>query len=162
MNVPRGSPYHPRSALANTPRRKWNREYLPGYTGHVPTKNDFCGKTSGSINREICVAGGQQSDLDRLEMDRHMANKVELPTSKFINRDVFGNKSRHAKNWISGPTHMIRRQHIPGYTGHVQGKVNRDIMGKSHARITAELFAMQAECGDGDNSDPRTRHFLST
>jgi len=48
--------------------RPWAREYLPGYTGHVPTKNDFCGKTSGSINREICVAGGKQSNLEMLEL----------------------------------------------------------------------------------------------
>ena len=48
------------SALAfSKVTRNWNREYLPGYCGHVPTKNDFCGKTSGSINREIITAGGK-------------------------------------------------------------------------------------------------------
>jgi len=48
-----------RSALAYSKTyRNYNREYLPGYCGHVPTKNDFCGKTAGSINREIIAAGG--------------------------------------------------------------------------------------------------------
>ena len=41
--------------------RKWNKEYLPGYTGFVPTKNFLCGKTAGIINKEVCLAGGDQS-----------------------------------------------------------------------------------------------------
>ena len=139
--------------------RPWVREYLPGYTGHVPTKNDFCGKTSGSINREICLAGGNQSNLEILEMDRHESNKIELPASKSINRDVFGTSSRHAKNWISGPTHQIRQQHVPNYTGHCRGMVNKDFMSKSYAKVTAELFARNHPMGD--DTDPKTR-FTST
>ena len=92
------------SALSAQPRT-WAREYLPGYTGHVPTKNDFCGKTAGSINREINLAGGRQERIDSMELTRHQSNRVILPTSKDINKDVFGNCSRHAKNWVSGPTH---------------------------------------------------------
>ena len=38
--------------------RFWAREYLPGYTGHVPLKNDLFGKTAGTINKEICESGG--------------------------------------------------------------------------------------------------------
>jgi len=34
----------------NAPFRK---EYLPGYTGFVPTKNDRFGMTSGEINKII-------------------------------------------------------------------------------------------------------------
>ena len=33
--------------------RLWAREYLPGYTGFVPVKNELFGKTAGTINREI-------------------------------------------------------------------------------------------------------------
>lgn len=58
-----------------------------------------------------------------------------------MNKDVFGNQSRYSKNWISGPTHNIRKQQVPGYTGHVRGMVNRDSMSKSYARVTAALFA---------------------
>ena len=43
--------------------RPWAREYLPGYTGHVPAKQELFGKTAGSINREICVAGGRCENL---------------------------------------------------------------------------------------------------
>lgn len=90
------------------PTRKWNREYNPGYCGFVPTKNDFTGKTSGSINREICLAGGSSAALDHFELQRHEANKIVVPTSSEINTDVFGNNSKNSINWISGPTHMVR------------------------------------------------------
>lgn len=99
--------FQSRSVLSTTPNR-WVREYLPGYTGHVPTKNDFCGKTAGSINREICIAGGIQDEIYASEMQRHKANKMTLPVQKDINMDVFGTKSRHAGNWMNGPTHEIR------------------------------------------------------
>ena len=35
----------------------------------------------------------------------------------------------------------MRRQQVPGYTGHVRGMVNKDSMSKSYARVTATLFA---------------------
>jgi hypothetical protein len=42
----------------NTRSKRWNREYLPGYAGFVPTKQSLFGKTSGAINREISLTGG--------------------------------------------------------------------------------------------------------
>ena len=58
-----------------------------------------------------------------------------------MNKDVFGNLSKYSQNWVAGPTHMVRRQQVPGYTGHIRGMVNRDSMSKSYARVTATLFA---------------------
>ena len=58
-----------------------------------------------------------------------------------MNKNVYGNSSKNAANWISGPTHMMRRQEVPGYTGHVRGMVNKDSMSKSYARVTATLFS---------------------
>lgn len=68
---------------------------------------------------------------------------VDLPACAKMNKDVYGNGSKFAKNWISGPTHNMRRQQVPGYTGHVRGMVNKDSMSKSYARVTATLFAKQ-------------------
>ena len=119
----------------------WGREYLPGYTGHVPLKNDLFGKTAGCINREICVAGGNEENMGRIALKQSMMGQVDLPNNAKINKDVFGNHSKYATNWISGPTHQVRRQQVPGYTGHVRGMVNRDSMSKSYARVTAALFA---------------------
>ena len=31
----------------------YNKNYLPGYTGHVPKKNDLFGCTAGDTNRLI-------------------------------------------------------------------------------------------------------------
>ena len=46
-------------ATASPGQRRWQREFLPGYTGFVPTKNTLFGKTSGAINREISLTGGR-------------------------------------------------------------------------------------------------------
>lgn len=44
--------------MLNTKPTDFTKEYLPGYTGHVPSKNDMFGKTAGEINRDIVVAKG--------------------------------------------------------------------------------------------------------
>ena len=43
----------------------YKKEYLPGYTGHVPSKNERFGSTAGQIKREIrfhMEQGSQESD----------------------------------------------------------------------------------------------------
>ena len=116
---------------------------MPGYTGHVPLKNDLFGKSAGTINREICESGGIEDNLTRLTLKESIlgTNNNSLPPSAKMNKDVFGNWSRYSKNWISGPTDQIRRQHVPGYTGHVRGMVNKGQFSQSYARVTANLFA---------------------
>lgn len=44
--------------LTNKDQKNFNKEYLPGYTGHVPSKNDHFGMTAGDINRNIIGTGG--------------------------------------------------------------------------------------------------------
>ncbi len=39
----------------------YKKEYLPGYTGFVPSKNDMFGMTAGDINRRIVENGGSAS-----------------------------------------------------------------------------------------------------
>ena len=70
-----------------------------------------------------------------------MKGQTIQPCQAKINKDVFGNSSKHACNWISGPTHMIRRQEVPGYTGHIRGMVNKDSHSKSYAKVTAQLYS---------------------
>jgi len=43
-----------------------------------------------------------------MQLERYAEQASTLPASKEINPDVFGNRSRFAKNWINGPTHEIR------------------------------------------------------
>ncbi len=42
----------------------YTKEYLPGYTGHVPRKNDVYGCTSGDINRIVTGTGYKPSNYD--------------------------------------------------------------------------------------------------
>ena len=42
----------------NHRRKVFEKEYLPGYTGFVPTKNDFFGMTAGEINKNVVKNGG--------------------------------------------------------------------------------------------------------
>ena len=37
-------------------KMNFNKEYMPGYTGHVPTKVDQFGMTAGDVNRTILEA----------------------------------------------------------------------------------------------------------
>ena len=104
----------------------WAREYLPGYTGHVPLKNDLFGKTAGHINRQIVDARGLEANLARMQFEESQSSNIVLPSFQKKQKTVFGNRSRFSKHWIAGPTHEIKRQHIPGYTGHMRGMVNRD------------------------------------
>ena len=52
--------------------RMWAREYLPGYTGHVPLKNDLFGKTAGTINQEINASGGNEENMGRIALKQSM------------------------------------------------------------------------------------------
>ena len=124
-------------------QRMWAREYLPGYTGHVPLKNDLFGKTAGTINREINFSGGNETNMGRIALKQSMYGQVDLPACAKMNKDVYGTTSKWSKNWIAGPTHMIRRQQVPGYTGHIRGMVGRDSMPKSYAKVTATLFSKE-------------------
>jgi hypothetical protein len=48
------------TAQARNVKRLFSKTYLPGYTGHVPTKNDFFGMTTGSINKSVVANGGKE------------------------------------------------------------------------------------------------------
>lgn len=50
--------------------RRYQRDYMPGYTGFVPTRRDQFGQTSGKINETINKAGGCLFTLDQLEKER--------------------------------------------------------------------------------------------
>ncbi len=54
---------------------------------------------------------------------------------------------REAKTWLGGPTHIIQKQHIPGYQGHVHHLQGESQHGKTFARITAECLNERCEVG---------------
>lgn len=100
----------------------FKKEYMTGYTGHVPTKADMFGASAGNIQRQILENKGRSqayysttSDFKTLQY----YSGEPVPFDK--NKVIFGNHSRFGKNWMCGPNHMINDQRIPGYTGHVKG-----------------------------------------
>ena len=60
----------------------YNKQYLPGYTGFVPRKNDVYGCTAGDINRIITQTGYKPSNYD-----------VEVTQGKpqFATRELYSN-----------------------------------------------------------------------
>lgn len=43
---------------------KYDKQYLPGYTGHVPKKNEIFGCTAGDINSLVTKAAQKPSPYD--------------------------------------------------------------------------------------------------
>ena len=94
--------------------------------------------TAGDINRNIIHTGGQigynypVGSTHTLRYYRQGTTPSNKP-----NKDVFGNWSKYAVNWVAGPTHEVCLQHIPGYTGHVPGIVSENVFSKSYAKCTS-------------------------
>lgn len=87
---------------------EYKKEYLPGYTGHVPSKNERFGSTTGQIKREILADKGThpiviQNSVLQDETTRIYSSKYTPLIDK--NKVVYGNMSRFAKNWVCGPNH---------------------------------------------------------
>jgi len=127
---------------------EYQKEYLPGYTGHVPSKNERFGSTAGQIKREILTDSGRHP----ITMPRIYGESTRLYGSKFVpaidkNKIVYGNHSRFAKNWASGPNDMIRNQRVPGYTGHIKGLVSENIFSQSYANSSAKAIGKKHPIG---------------
>lgn len=131
----------------------FNKEYLPGYTGHVPKKNEVYGCTAGDINKIIIGASQKPSNYD-IDV---AVGKPSYATREFYRAPpavdnsaeevIVGNKSRKGDNWLGGPTNNIKAQHIPGYSGFVPKLKSQGIYGKSFAKETGT--AINNECSVG-------------
>ena len=95
----------------------YRRNYLPGYTGFVPTKNDFFAMTTGQINKEIIRNGGLQRPRTAALKGASTTQGIGFYPSTPAGRthigknkppkNVFGNSSKKAFTWISGPNHEL-------------------------------------------------------
>ena len=141
----------------------YTKEYLPGYTGHVPSKNERFGSTAGQIKREILYDEGMhpinlQGGRDSSKGDGHRLYSSNFVPAIDKNKEVHGNLSRFAKNWVCGPNHVIRNQQVPGYTGHIKGLVSENLFAYSYGNTTAKAIGKKHPIGH--NVEPRER-FLS-
>ena len=88
----------------------FKKQYIPGYTGHIPHKINSFGLTVGQINKQLVL-----NDVPTEEgiVKRNYYSDPPIPDKKTDNLK-FSNLSRYAVNWISGPTEKVFPQHIPG------------------------------------------------
>ena len=87
----------------------YEKEYLPGYTGHVPSKNERFGSTAGQIKRDILSDRGKHPVSIYCPPDEdHRLYSDKFTPRVDKNKEIYGNSSRFAKNWACGPNHMIR------------------------------------------------------
>ena len=134
----------------------FNKQFITGYTGHVPSKNERFGNTAGQTQREILREKGIHPVHMATEPDENR-RYGEFSRPEFNkNKMVFGNKSRDAPNWANGPTHMIRRQEVPGYTGHIKGLLSENLFSESFALSTAKAYCKRHPIGI--NLDPKDKY----
>ena len=127
----------------------FKKEYLPGYTGHVPSKNERFGNTAGQIKRDILRDKGKHPIIFPCVIDeskRVYSDKFTPAVDK--NKIIYGNSSRNALNWQCGPNHMIRNQEVPGYTGHIKGLVSENLFSKSFGNSTAQAYGKKHPVGN--------------
>lgn len=135
---------------------EYTKEYLPGYTGHVPSKNERFGNTAGQIKRDILMDKGKHPITFIHHEDqtkRHYSDRFTPRLDK--NKIIYGNSSRNALNWQCGPNHMIRAQELPGYTGHIKGLVAENLFSKSFGNSTALAYGKKHPVGHEFNPKQR-------
>lgn len=131
----------------------YDKEYLPGYTGHVPKKNEIYGCTAGDINRIITKTGQKPSeqDIDVAVCKPHFKQTdfhVDPPAKDNENDQLqYGNTSLKGQNWIGGPNQNIKAQHVPGYAGYIPQVASENLYGKSFAKTTAKAINGEYEQG---------------
>jgi hypothetical protein len=126
-----------------TQKKEFTKVFTPGYTGHVPQKKNLFGVTTGNANKILVSKSGTKKfenegarhpgACSNIGAKRNMSAGANLRTNNL----KYGNWSKHAVNWIAGPSHEIRYQQVPGYTGHVPGIKSENLYAKSYARTTA-------------------------
>ena len=133
---------------------------IPGYTGFIPFKAEFFGQTTGSSNLKAEIINRHAIETNSFKTTGHSImqlqqnGSVHRRSSSVLNEDmagqktmILGNRSRDAKTWINGPTHEIRNQCLPGYTGFIPGVKAENIFSTTYAANTARSFANQIPKG---------------
>jgi len=139
----------------------YKKYYLPGYTGHVPKKNEMFGMTAGDVNK-LLVTSDPETVLYGSTTTQKTFYSAQTTSRDCESRDMtkYGNQSRKAINWIAGPTHEIYPQHIPGFTGHIPSLKSENMYGKAYAKITA--ISITGKVFKGANYPPEIRYKTTT
>lgn len=121
----------------------YNKEYLPGYTGHVPKKNEVFGCTAGDINKIITKTAYKPSNYDvDISVGKPQFAQRDFyskpPQQDLQNKEImFTNESKKGDNWLGGPTNNLKAQHIPKYSGYIPQIKSENLYGKSFAKTSS-------------------------
>lgn len=126
---------------------------IPGYTGFVPYKCEFVGRTTCDSNKGAEHAF-RQSNMSKekvgaiirdyhagqvIERSNAINTRAEMPENNLI----LGMRSKDSKTWMNGPTHEIRNQVVPGYTGFIPGVKSENVYSHTYSNNTAKSFENQ-------------------
>lgn len=144
---------------------------IPGYCGHVPHRSELIGLTTGQSNKVAEMAYREMKSPNK----RLQSNGFDIINAGSLNSGAFsragsvsnanellekkamvGTTSRNSKTWLNGPQHEIRNQHVPGYTGFIQGIKAENVYSKSYAKDTA--LSLKKEIPRGQELAPKLRY----
>ena len=141
---------------------------IPGYSGHIPQKLDIVGHTTGESNRQAGnnfrytvgarkgMADTGASIFNQAKLTQQMRSTSVDGTNEMPQKVAMrGNMSKTSCTWMNGPTHEIRNQCVPGYTGFVSGINSENLFGKSYSHNTAKSF--KGKIPRGINHAPNKR-----
>ena len=140
---------------------------IPGYTGFVPFKSEFFGQTTCQSNRaaeqtyRVQASGNKFSSVGKTILEINSGDVVQRSTSVCNEKEfpqhklMIGNKSKNSKTWINGPTHEIRNQCLPGYTGFIPGVKSENVFAQTYAHNTAQSFAYDIPRGAEGSPEER-------
>lgn len=123
------------------------KEYLPGYTGHVASKQNVIGCTEGEISRQL---SNKSYKFTNYTADNEAKGPMKTWRDNFSTvppkcddpmKKTLGNRSKEATTWIGGHTQNLRPQHIPGYAGHLPGVIAENMYSKTFGKASSEAIA---------------------
>ena len=62
------------------------------------------------------------------------------------------NKYQTSKEWVGGPTHHLQKQHIPGYSGHVNGLISENLYGHPFAKLSSDCLNDRIQRGSTEDN----------
>lgn len=125
---------------------------IPGYSGHIPYRNEFVGLTTGASNQAAEISYRSINQPTTMgQYGTAIVNSsaaMSPPRSDAVDRRfespekglAVSNLSKYSKTWMGGPQHEIRNQCIPGYTGFIPGVQAENVFSKSYAKNTNKSF----------------------
>lgn len=138
---------------------------IPGYSGHIPFKQDLIGLTTGESNRRAGedyvghFSGGMAnhgaSIMNPSNKGSMRSTIVDGSNEGYERGKMVGNTSKMSSTWMNGPTHNIRNQCVPGYTGFISGVKSENLFSKSYAENTAKSFKTKITRGADFSPDKR-------